>query len=166
MKVRITLLLLALALAFGCAYAQSGEVADLKSLIEEEPKNTEAWIKLGNVMMDSGKYSEAIEAYGRALELDPSNVNVRVDRGSCYRNIGRSDLAVEHYRKGIEIDPKHAYAHYNLAVVLTYDFEDYAGGLKEFERFLELKPDDPQRAEIEKIIAELKAFLKESAQAE
>lgn len=166
MKVRITLSLLALALVIGSAYAQSPEVADLKSLIEEDPQNTEAWIKLGNVLMDSEKYSEAIEAYGRALDLDPSNVNVRVDRGSCYRNIGRSDLAVEHYRKGIEIDPKHAYAHLNLAVVLTYDLEDYAGGIKEFERFLDLKPDDPKRAEIEEIISELRALLEEGAQAE
>ena len=64
-------------------------------------------IKLGNTMMDTSRFNEAIDAYRKALGIDPKNVDVRVDMGTCYRNAGRPDMAVKAIQKALEINPKH-----------------------------------------------------------
>ena len=65
------------------------EAALLKDILKNDPKNLQAWIKLGNKSMDAQRFHEAIEAYSKALEIDPKNVNVRVDMGTCYRYSNR-----------------------------------------------------------------------------
>jgi cytochrome c-type biogenesis protein CcmH/NrfG len=133
------------------------EVKFLRNVLQNDPQNLQAWIKLGNVTMDAQRYNEAIEAYGRALEIDPNNVNVRVDRGVCFRRIGRSDQAVEHFKKGIEIDPTHLTAHRNMGIVLAFDLNKYGEAADYFEKYIELAPTAPDRAQTESIIKELRA---------
>lgn len=132
------------------------QVDFLRGVVNEDPQNVQAWTKLGNILMDSQRYSEAVEAYGKVLEIEPGNVNVRVDAGVCYRRMGRPDLAAEYFRKAIELDPSHPYAHRNLGIVLAFDLGNVKAGREEFEKYLELSPAAPDRAEMEKLIAELK----------
>ncbi len=138
------------------------EVRFLKGVLRDDPDNLQARVKLGNLYMDAERYTEAIEAYGKALELDPTNVNVTVDIGTCYRRIGRPDKAAEYFRKGIGLDPNHLYARKNLGVVLAFDFGDSKGGAAEFEKYLEISPGAPDAVQIKGIIRDLKAA--ESAQ--
>ena len=48
-------------------------VATNKSLIESFPNDVDAYNRLGRAYMELGEYSQAREAYGRAMELDPYN---------------------------------------------------------------------------------------------
>jgi len=132
----------------------------LQDAVKKDPKNVNAWIELGNLMMDTKRYNEAIEAYTKALELDPKNVNVRVDLGTCYRYAGKSDLAVREYKKALEYDPNHINGHKNMAVVLTYDLKDYKQALKEFEKVLVLEPNGPDTAAVRTEIEKLKTMVK------
>ncbi len=174
MKKIIALLLLALAVVscqkkeepapqsqFPAGPVQSGplqnETVMLKDVLKNDPKNLGAWIKLGNTLMDAGRFGEAVDAYQKALALDPKNVDVRVDMGTCYKNSGRPDMAVKEYRKAIELDPRHLNAHRNLGVVLANELKDKAGAVKEFEKYLELAPNAPDAATIRSIIQQLKA---------
>jgi cytochrome c-type biogenesis protein CcmH/NrfG len=173
MKKIIVLLLLALAavscqkkeepkqqLQFPTGPVQTGpmhdETAMLRDVVKNDPKNVEAWIKLGNALMDTRRFSEAIDPYQKALDLDPKNVDVRVDMGTCYRNSGKPDIAVKEYRKAIEMNPKHPNAHRNLGVVLE-ELGDPAGAAKEFETYLQLAPNAPDAATIRSIVGRLKA---------
>ncbi len=140
-----------------------GEIRVLQNVVRDDPQNVQAWVKLGNFLMDSNRCTEAIEAYGKALELDPSDNNARVDKGTCYRRIGRPDMAAEHFREAIEVDPAHPFAHRNLGVVLAFDMRKYKEGREEFEKYLELSPAASDRAQIEKIISDLKAAEKGGA---
>ncbi len=133
------------------------EVKFLRNVLQQDPQNLQAWIKLGNVTMDAERYNEAIDAYGKALEIDPKNVNVRVDRGVCYRRVGRSDQAIEHFKKAIEIDPNHLTAYRNMGVVLAFDLNRYDEAADYFEKYLKLAPGAPDRAQIEGMIKELRA---------
>jgi len=129
----------------------------LKEAVRKDPGNVNAWIKLGNTMMDTSRYTEAIEAYQKALDIDPKNVDARVDMGTCYRYSGRPDKAVEEYRKALKINPTHVFGHKNLAVVLAYDFKDNAQAAKELEKVLELAPNAPDAAQIRQELQRLKA---------
>lgn len=97
------------------------DITRLREITSREPDNLNAWIMLGNLLMDTGRFREASDAYGRALEMDPKNIDVRVDMGTCFRNAGEPGAAVAEYRKALEYDRSHAYAHKNLGVVLVYD---------------------------------------------
>ena len=136
-----------------------GHGVDTAKLLQEEvkkdPKNVNAWVELGNLMMDTRRFQEAIDAYTKALELDPRNVNVRADMGTCYRYIGKPDSAVREYKKVLEVDPRHLNARKNMAIVLAYDLHDNTQAVKEFEKVLEMEPNSPDadriRAEIQKL---------------
>src|SRR5512143_2269520 len=128
----------------------------LEDFVKKEPGNVNAWIRLGNTLMDNRRFAEAVDAYQKALALDPKNVDVRVDLGTCYRNIGKPDIAVTEYKKALEIDPRHANAHRNLAVVLADDVKDKVQAAAEFETYLKLAPNAPDAMQIRQMVQQLK----------
>ena len=133
------------------------QVKLLKEAVAKDPKNVDAWISLGNMMMDTSRFSEAADAYEKALAIDPRNVDVRVDMGTCYRNMGNPDMAAKAYRKALELNPQHLTAHKNLGIVLAYDLKDTASAVKEFEAALAIAPNAPDADQLRQKIQELKA---------
>jgi len=131
------------------------QVGQLEAAAKAAPKNPQAWISLGDSLMDSQRFSDAIEAYKKGLALDPKNVNARVDLGTCYRGIGKFTQAVDEYQKALKTDPNHPNGHRNLGVVLAYDLHDTAGGLKEFQKYLELAPNAPDANGVRQAVQEL-----------
>lgn len=129
----------------------------LKEALAKDPKNLNALISLGNMMMDASRFNEAIDAYQKALDIDPKNVDVRVDMGTCYRNAGKPEVAVKEYRKALEINPQHLNGNKNLGVVLAYDLRDYAQAVKAFEKALEIAPNAPDAGALRQEIQKLKA---------
>ena len=133
------------------------EIQILQDAVKQDPENVVAWTKLGNLMMDSSRFLEAIDAYEKALKLNPKNVDIRVDMGTCYRRIGRPDRAAEEFRKAITINPRHPYAHRNLGVVLAFDLNDKKQAINEFEEYIKLSPDTPDSQQIRNLVNELKS---------
>jgi len=129
----------------------------IREVTKNDPGNVNAWIKLGNLLMDSARFNEAIDAYRKALEIEPKNVDVRVDMGTCYRNSGKPDIAVKEFKKALEINPRHVNGHKNLAVVLAYDIGDKAQAIKEFEKTLQIAPNDPDAEQLKQEIQRLKS---------
>jgi len=129
----------------------------LKEVLQKHPENIDGWINLGNMLMDSGRFSEATQAYSKALELNPNNVDVRVDMATCFKESGKPSIAEEEYRKAIKINPKHPYAHRNLGVLLATDLARKSEAIKEFETYLTLSPNAPDAGNVMRIISELKA---------
>jgi len=131
------------------------QIDQLQQATKQSPKSAPAWIDLGNALMDSQRFAEAIDAYDKALALEPKNVNVLVDQGTCYRGIGKFDKAVEQYQKAIKIDPGFPNAHRNLGVVLSADLHKNKEGIKEFQRYLEILPNASDAESIRQSIREL-----------
>ncbi len=131
------------------------EIRQLEQAVKMSPKNKEEWIRLGNALMDSQQFNEAIDAYEKALALDPQNVPVRVDMGTCYRGIGKPDKAVEEYRKALKINPNFPNGHRNLGVVLANDLHNNKQAIPEFQKYLELAPNAADAEEIRKTIQTL-----------
>jgi len=131
------------------------EMRHLEEIAKSNPKSAAAWTDFGNALMDSRRFSEAIDAFEKSLAIDPKNVNVRVDMGTCYRGIGKFDKAVEEYRKALKIKPDFPNGHRNLGVVLAFDLHNKEEGIKEFKKYLELAPDAPDAATIRQTVEEL-----------
>ena len=140
----------------GAAISPDSQISALKGVVSQDPKNKKAWIDLGDISMDSGRYQDAIDAYGAALKLDPRDVNVRVDMGTCYRDIGDPQKAIAEYKEALRINPNHPIATRNMGVVLAYDLHKPAEAKKMFERYLKLNPSAPDAAGIRQEIDKLK----------
>lgn len=137
------------------------DVQKLEARVKADPDDAQAWIALGNGLFDTSQWERAAYAYRKALGIDPKNVNVRVDLGTCYRNLGDPERALKEYRTGISIDPRHKNARRNAGIVLLYDLERREEALVEFEKYLELAPDNPDRDSILQVINELRSDRRE-----
>ncbi|MCL7452641.1 MAG: tetratricopeptide repeat protein [Anaerolineae bacterium] len=93
----------------------------------------------GNELFDQGKFEEAIDEYGAALEEDPDNVSVLVNLGVAYYNSGELDQAVEKYNRALELAPDDADIHSNLGAAYVQQ-QDLQAGLEEYQRAIELDP--------------------------
>ena len=117
---------------------------ELMKALEDEtaknPRNTQAWIQLGNEYFDSGQNENAIHAYRKALELDPTNANVWTDMGIMYRRSGNPQEAIRAFDSAIEADPKHEPSRLNKGIVLLHDMEDFDGAIAAWEGLLEVNP--------------------------
>lgn len=133
------------------------EIRQMENAAKAAPKNAGAWIALGNALMDTRRFSEAVDAYQKALALDPKNVDVRVDLGTCYFNSGQPEKAIEEFRKAIKINPNHVNAHRNSGVVLSRGLNRPAEAALEFEKYLALAPNAPDAAEVRQLVQQLKA---------
>ena len=132
------------------------EIKHLETLVRENPKNGNGWIALGNAQMDAQRFADAVIAYQRALELDPRNVDVRVDMGTCYRGVGQPEKALEEYRKALKMKPDHLNANRNSGVVLAFDLNRRAEGVKMFEKYLALAPGAPDAIQIRQEVENIK----------
>ncbi len=137
------------------AFVQSE--AALKTLLSTNPNNLDALTQLGNLYYDHGQYQQAIDWYGKALDIDPRNPNVRTDRGTCYWNLNQPDAALAEFQKSLEVNPSHAQTLYNMGVVYLHGKNDPEGARKAWERLLASNPNYPDRAKVEQQLSSLAA---------
>lgn len=86
-------------------------------LAAEHPGDARIFNDLGNLMVLSGKLTEAEQAYRRALELKPDRVTARFNLGLLLQEMGRSREAMAEYQKVIKADPTHAWAYYQIGTL-------------------------------------------------
>jgi cytochrome c-type biogenesis protein CcmH/NrfG len=131
------------------------EEASLKSLVAVNPRDSHAMIHLGNLYYDHGRHSDAVEWYGKALEIDPNNVNVRTDRGTSLWNLGQADAALAEFGKSLEVNPTHPHTLYNMGVVYLNGKNNVEEARKAWQRLLASNPDYPERSRVEQQLATL-----------
>ena len=135
-----------------------------KSILEKDPRNLEALIKLGNAYFDTDRYQEAINVYSKALTIDPKNADVRTDMGIMYRKLGQFDKAIQAFRQAAQDQPMHVNSRFNLGIPLKYDKNDLPGAIQAWEEFLKLEaildPDDQRPIMVKQEIESVKALLR------
>ena len=121
--------------------------------------NADKYIQEGFVYFQQQKYDEAIASYEKAIKAEPRAAAAYNMIGMAYR-FKYNQLGVPEFRqremaafqKAIEIDPKNWVAMINLATDYYADGEKGKAAAL-FKKALALKPDHPEKAEIEKMIA-------------
>lgn len=141
----------------GSAIDLSAEIREVTSIVEKDPKQRSAWVRLGNLNFDSNQYMPAIEAYTKALELDPNDPDVITDRAIMYRAVRDFQRAAEEFRKAAAMDPRHLNSLMNLGVVLRYDLNDVQGAVKVWQEYLARNPPPEQAEQVRRELAALQS---------
>lgn len=71
-----------------------------KALAEE---SAAVLINLANVLVKKGEIKEALELYGRSLEINPNLPEAYINRGLAYENLGRLEEACEDWHKALSL---------------------------------------------------------------
>lgn len=97
----------------------------------------------GTVLVEEGRYEEAIAEYEEAIHLKPDYSLAYNDLGTAQYDMGKLTDAKAMFDKAVQFDPNLAIAHANLAVVLS-DLGRYDEGMSEADEALRLDANLPQ----------------------
>ncbi|MFP4556908.1 MAG: tetratricopeptide repeat protein [Bacteroidales bacterium] len=126
----------------------------LKALkLAQETKNTpfetQAYLRIANVKIDYGKYSEAWEDINKAIEI-AQNIESRVPLANAWRVLGvwydmQGDLtsALRNYHKALSIyqeigDIAGTSSCYNNIGIMHYELEDYDSAIEFYQKSIEI----------------------------
>ena len=121
--------------------------------------SAEKYMQEGFVNIQHQKYDEAIACYEKAIKREPRAAAAYNMMGMAYRfkfnqmgvpEFRQKEMAA--FQKAIEIDPKNWVAMINLATDYYADGEKGKAAVL-YKKALELKPDHPEKADIQKRIA-------------
>lgn len=121
-------------------HADEDHIGALEETVAKDPKNTEAWIELGNLLFDANKIDGAINAYETALNLQPDNANVLTDLGVMYRKKGQSKEALALFNKAQAVNPRHEVSLFNAGVVLMHDLNQPEEAKAAWKKLVQLNP--------------------------
>jgi hypothetical protein len=97
----------------------------LASIVTASPQQPDAWFLIAMYAQRAGEHSQALTAYGRAIEADPKDYRALVNRGNVRFVEGDYAEAIGDYEEAARRAPEAAEAFYNLSLSRSeiYDFK-------------------------------------------
>jgi tetratricopeptide (TPR) repeat protein len=102
-------------------------IADLQQCVRINPKNSEAFNRLGIAYDYVSEYDSAMDCYKQAININPNFAQAWVNLGNSYSNGGNYDEAIETYRKAIELEPHLARVYYYIGIAYEAKGENELG---------------------------------------
>ena len=130
------------------AHGQSTQAIQLlKTLIASEPRNTDARLLLGSLLMEAGDKSASIEQLKTAVQQRPRSVEAQNALGEAYYKFGEVSAAKSAFESALAVDPNYGVAQLNLGQLLVMQ-ADLDGAAKHLDRAIPLlkQPDDAANA--------------------
>ena len=137
------------------------KIEELKETLREDPKNLQAWLKLGDIYFDYNRYREAIDAYSQYLSIKPENSDIRTKRGIMLRSLGDFDGAIEEFRKTSQMFPQHAESRFELGALFLREKKDVNGAIAAWEDYLQVEPKSKRASWVSAEIERLKTMKEE-----
>ncbi len=144
----------------GSIYLRQNDIARAKAAflksLDLNVDDGEAYINLGNVLYDEGKYREAVERLEEGLKRSPGSAVGHLFLGSTYLKLGELEKAEANLKQAYALDPSGmAGARLQLANLYLRRHDLRAAGA-ELEGYLQANPSDPQAPAIKKTLASIK----------
>ncbi|MCG7280592.1 hypothetical protein MHJ94_04700 [Chryseobacterium taklimakanense] len=117
----------------------NGDYTDFKTetskSIEEELYETNA-----SLMLDAGKYDDAIALAAKGLQKFPKNIKLGEVQGLAYYKSGKTDQFLASLKAQVEKNPQDKVSWYNLGVLASKDPSKTEEALRYFTKTVELDP--------------------------
>jgi len=111
---------------------------------------------LGNIYYDGQAYPQAIDYYGKSLQIDPKNPDVITDLGTAYWYTGDPDKAIDDFKKSLALRPNHPGTMFNLGIVMWQGKKDPKGAIVVWEQLLKANPNYDQKDQVQMLIERAK----------
>ncbi|NVE93454.1 tetratricopeptide repeat-containing sulfotransferase family protein [Altererythrobacter lutimaris] len=95
-----------------------------EELHQRDPENPLFQSRLAIESMQTSDFDRAFELFDAVLAKLPHDPATHTSKGHALKTVGRSDDAIASYRSAINAKPDHGDAHYALANLKTYQFDD------------------------------------------
>jgi tetratricopeptide (TPR) repeat protein len=107
----------------------------LHEIIKANPKNADARLVLGSVLMEDGERAESIAQLSEAVRLLPRSAEAHNALGEAFNTFGDAKAARGPFEKAVALDPEFAQANVNLGQVLL-DAGEFGAAAKRLDRAL------------------------------
>jgi len=128
----------------GVAYQQSGKLEEAeiiyRSLLKNNPDDSDALHYLGLISYQKKQYSDAIKQIGEAIKINNKVPAFYYNLGNAHKAAGQFDAAIAAFHEAIRLDPLFSAAYGNLGSALT-SRGDLEEAVTSCRRALEIKPD-------------------------
>lgn len=127
----------------GNAALESGDMNEARAAarraLDIDPGQAQAWFILGSSQL-SDTPEEALQCFGRALEINPRHADTLAKLGMLEHSRGNLALAQEYYQKSIKVNPNEPVRVFNLGVILM-EMGKAREAEYHFRNAIKLKPD-------------------------
>ena len=112
-------------------------VAHFQQIIDEYPLETEAYLRLGNLLKGERRHAEALNVLKRGLVVDPESRTLHNALGLIYSERGHHDEAVAMHQRYVDLAPDEPNAYDSLGMSLQWAGR-YDEAIRAYEQALEL----------------------------
>jgi cytochrome c-type biogenesis protein CcmH/NrfG len=132
------------------------EIAEYRRRADENPKDLEALVALGNANLMLRRYDHAKDWYERALQVDPKQHDTRMNLAIALRYLQKPDDAIAQLNQVLAKEPKNAAALYNMGIILLEDKHDQTAAIAKWDALMKAHPDDPRVPQLRQMVEGLK----------
>jgi len=100
-------------------------------------------ILAGKLAFSAGRYTEAAEAFKKAIEVDPSKSAAIVNLGSAMAQLNKPEEAIAQFQAALEIAPDNIAANFDLGM-LYINSGNYVEAIKHLQVVVKKEPKDSQ----------------------
>jgi tetratricopeptide (TPR) repeat protein len=93
----------------------------LTAVLQRDPKNGDARLLLGSLLMEEGKKVESISQLEEGASLKPQSAEAQNALGEAYSRFGDTRRARYAFERAVQLDPRFGQAETNLGMVLAED---------------------------------------------
>ena len=124
-------------------YEKKGDYANAISVLKNvyDEKSYEINLRLGWLNYSSGKFSESIAYYNKAINLKPYSIEAKMGLIYPLSALGKTDQMIKVYNEILKIDPNYYPALYYLGYIY-YSQGRYAEALPLFQKLVDMFPFD------------------------
>jgi len=134
------------------------QVAPMLAELQKDPKNAALLEKVGYAYLSAQQFSSAKPYYEQSLALkaNPETLN---ELAFVYYSLGEVDKSIDTLHRALKIDPKNPKYLFNLGMFEWHGKTDPKAAIAAWQSFVEADPNNPKRAEVERMIAQAKQHL-------
>lgn len=113
----------------------------LKKKLKELVKGYHTHLLSGKLAFSAKRYTEAVDAYRKAIAADPEKAGAKVDLGVALAKLGKYKEAIAQFEAAIELAPDNASANFDLGAVYSY-LGNHAKAIEHFQIVIDKDPKD------------------------
>lgn len=111
--------------------------------------------------LKKGDFKKSIELYSKALKESPYECNILSDRGVAYLHAKQKNNSLADFDRAISLQPDYSYR-YAARAFARNNFGDIDGAILDYEKAVELDPDDAVGQNNLGLLLEQKGYQKEA----